>query len=677
MLFLTHSPAAFRTRVDTASSYDPPADETAADLSGDDTGTDDSANVGDAGGSDPGDDYIEAGYTIGGMRCLLLLFLAAGAGAAVPPPIAGIAHIAYRVSDAKKAHAFYNGVLGLPRAFAGAGGATFYQVSAEQYVEILPGLSPTDNLRLSHIAIQTTDLAAMRRLLHAPAPKPDADGNPSFQVTAPEGTRLDFVEYRKPAVLLKHERISTHLQHTGVIVLRDQLDAVVRFYTESLGCTEVWRLEAKPGDLRLIKLRLPGARQDIIELMIQSKAPDRRGIGSAHHINFAVPDIHAAHRFLRAHGAPLAADFRPRVNAEDIWAMNVFDPDGSRVEVQDLTKIPPAVLTEEAFHGRRAWVLSNGWMRVSLLAGGGHIAEVRLLSDDPRKNLNPMRVPHYPTIEPYAYDDARDNPIYGDTPHRWLSSGYMGHLLCFPIYGPPSEDEARAGLGNHGEAPIVEWKKIDVRSDSDGITFRYGADLPKTQYRVERSVTLPRGMRAVRVEEWVENRTDFDRPVMWMQHATFGPPFIDSGKTVFDASVTGGNDHRVFEPNAKSGGYYAMRTDPSRKEQFFTMFHPDYNILIGYLFPTEGNPWIADWQENRRNTTPLWNGQVVARGIEFGSSAYAEGLRKAVERGTFRWIGARERLHTGYTIFLEEIPADFKGVREAHSVYGVPVVDRQ
>ena len=51
--------------------------------------------------------------------------------------------------------------------------------------------------------------------------------------------------------------------------------------------------------------------------------------------------------------------------------------------------------------------------------------------------------------------------------------------------------EARAGLGNHGEAAIVEWKKTRVEVDSDGVTLWYGADLPKTQYRVERAVSLP------------------------------------------------------------------------------------------------------------------------------------------------------------------------------------------
>jgi hypothetical protein len=43
-------------------------------------------------------------------------------------------------------------------------------------------------------------------------------------------------------------------------------------------------------------------------------------------------------------------------------------------------------------------VLDNAH-RICLLRGGGHIAEIRFLSGDPKKSVNPMRVPHYQTIE--------------------------------------------------------------------------------------------------------------------------------------------------------------------------------------------------------------------------------------------------------------------------------------
>src|SRR3977135_2914151 len=75
------------------------------------------------------------------------------------------------------------------------------------------------------------------------------------------------------------------------------------------------------------------------------------------------------------------------------------------------------------FQGRRAWVMSNGLIQVSVLAGGGHIAEVRLLSNDPKASINPMRVPHYPTIDPHEYNPAKHDAIYGDNSGRWLMSG--------------------------------------------------------------------------------------------------------------------------------------------------------------------------------------------------------------------------------------------------------------
>jgi len=369
---------------------------------------------------------------------------------------------------------------------------------------------------------------------------------------------------------------------------------------------------------------------------------------------------------------------------------------------------------EEMLHGRAAWVLDNGLIRVSVLRGGGHIAEVRLVSRDPKAAINPMRVPHYQTIDPHEYNPAKHDSVYGDGSHRFLSSGYMGHLLCFPYYGPPSsEEEIRAGLGNHGEAPVSEWRMTSFESGEKAITLQYGANLPRTQYRVERRLTMPRGKRWVKVDEWIENLAGYDRPFQWMQHATFGPPFVEPGKTTFDVSATkglaggapgapgslaGGSevvwprgtdiegkpaDLRRFQPRANTGIYYALLMDPARQHQFFALFHPDYRVLVGYVYPAAGNPWIADWQENRRNTFAPWNGQVVARGIEFGNSPFAEGLRKAVERGSlfgvpaYEWIQARQRRHTGFTIFVEEIEAGFPGVKDVEMRNGDPVIVRR
>jgi hypothetical protein len=338
-------------------------------------------------------------------------------------------------------------------------------------------------------------------------------------------------------------------------------------------------------------------------------------------------------------------------------------------------------LTEQMFHGRPAWVLENGVMRVAVLKGGGHIAEIRQTTGDARRDINPMRIPHYPTIDPQTYDDSRHNILYGDDPHRWLSSGYMGHLLCFPSYGPPaSPEEVAAGLGNHGEAPIVGWRRIGGGVDGEVVTLRYGAELAKTHYRVERTLTMSRMRPWVRVEESVENLLPFDRPIQWMQHATFGPPFIEPGKSLLRISAVRGHrntevpadeslNERLMPAVTPGGSYTALLMDPSRDYQFFALTHPNYPVTIGYVFPTAANPWAADWQENKRARQKPWDGNVIARGIEFGTSPYAEGLRNAVDRGSlfkvpsFRWIGARQTLRTEFVIFVSE-----KHVRDARWV---------
>ena len=329
----------------------------------------------------------------------------------------------------------------------------------------------------------------------------------------------------------------------------------------------------------------------------------------------------------------------------------------------------PTVREDANIYGRPGWVIENGTLRVALLRGGGHIAELRLVSANPWLSINPMFIP--------------------------VSNGYMGHLVCFPHYGPASADERAQGLSGHGEAGSVEWQQTrPPKTDAQSLTFFYGAELPKTQYRIERAVTLTAGQSTVRVEEWIENLTSYDRPYNRNQHATFGAPFVTPGRNLLDMSGTRGitdpartaggkwNEGRLFQwPDAPRsddvnlslrdfhaipGGqaYTPVLTDRSKPHSWFAIYNADYPLLIGYVFPTDDNPWIVDWQNQPRAETPAG----TARGIEFGTSPFDEGLRKSVERAqmlgapTYSFIGARQRLSTTFTIFLREIPQGFDGV---------------
>jgi hypothetical protein len=340
------------------------------------------------------------------------------------------------------------------------------------------------------------------------------------------------------------------------------------------------------------------------------------------------------------------------------------------------------VREESNIYGRPGWVLENGTLRVALMRGGGHIAELRLASANPRLSINPMFIPS--------------------------GNGYMGHLVAFPHYGPASPEERAQGLSGHGEAGSVEWQQTrPPQIDAKQLTFFYGADLPKTQYKIERAVTLRAGESSVTVEEWIENLAPYDRPFNRNQHATFGAPFVTPGRNMLDMSGTRGMtdpkrtagskwaEGRLFQwPDAPTsdgvelslrdfhaipGGqvYTPVLTDRSKPLSWFALYNADYPLLVGYIFPTDDHPWIIDWQNQPRADALAG----TARGIEFGTSPFDEGLRKSVERAqligapTYKFIGARQRLSTTFTIFLREIPQGFKGVRAVSLVDGKVIVE--
>ena len=193
------------------------------------------------------------------------------------------------------------------------------------------------------------------------------------------------------------------------------------------------------------------------------------------------------------------------------------------------------------FAGRKAVRLENGLVRVSVLIGGGHIAEICLLE----KDVNPLWIPPWPSIEP-SHFDPRKHRAYGNDLESRLLAGIMGHNLCFDFFGPPSDEEANAGLTVHGEAPVIKWKV--TREDES--TVRSIAVLPLAQMRIDRRLRLPAGSTVLSIRETAENLSAVDRAVGWTQHVTLGPPFLAGGRTVFHIPAT---RSKVFESDFTGG----------------------------------------------------------------------------------------------------------------------------
>ena len=70
--------------------------------------------------------------------------------------------------------------------------------------------------------------------------------------------------------------------------------------------------------------------------MLTSVPVYRQQLGSMHHIALMVPDIQQAVDLLGARslitGYPVAA---PRIGRNNRWQLNLFDPDGTRIELME------------------------------------------------------------------------------------------------------------------------------------------------------------------------------------------------------------------------------------------------------------------------------------------------------------------------------------------------------
>ena len=284
----------------------------------------------------------------------LVVYCALGlvpASSAQELPISGLAHVGFRVSDIEKARQFYTGVLGYQEAFhlnddQGALWLSWFKINEDQYIEIFPGLPEGEDVRLTHVAMQTPDIEKLRRMLvergiDAPPVQKGRDGNRNFSIQDPDGNRLEFVEYMPGSLhsnargkFIDSRRISTHMWHAGVLVA--DLERAMPFYRDKLGFVETWRGGPADGPLSWVNMRMPGARGDYVEFMLYSTPPTRQRLGSMHHICLQVPDIQAAKKTANERGIPADEQrYQPRVGRNGRWQLNLFDPDGSRTELME------------------------------------------------------------------------------------------------------------------------------------------------------------------------------------------------------------------------------------------------------------------------------------------------------------------------------------------------------
>ena len=257
------------------------------------------------------------------------------------PRITGINHLVFRVSDAAAAQRFYGELLGLgQRAGVGGNNRIVYNIGTRQHVVVEPGLPAGEDERLAHVAFETADVKAMATYLASRglATRASDSCQPgSILVSDPDGHPIELVQGQWPpriAAKTSERALSNRMLHAGLTIRDEQ--AANKFYRETLGFSEIWRGGRPEGVTQWVNMRVPDGT-DYLEYMFINEKPDRRRLGTLHHMALLVTDIQAAwEEVARRMPEPARAQMNsPSVGVNGRYQLNLFDPDGTRTEFME------------------------------------------------------------------------------------------------------------------------------------------------------------------------------------------------------------------------------------------------------------------------------------------------------------------------------------------------------
>lgn len=280
--------------------------------------------------------------------CGMLAALAAGAQTQ-RPKITGIAGIQFDHKDNEKTRDFYSHLLGMRYGCIWYGDQ--YTVNSQQFLRFVnghgDGLAP---LWLEQeIFLRTPDPKAMRSYLNENGYKTSGAGD-LVEVEGPEHLKIAFVPdtvlAKEPYLRGDPVAVSSRIIHAGFVV-RD-LAAAQKFFRDVLGFQLYWtggpQWDGTEAHRAYMSMQVPDGRE-WVEFMLNRPADmDAKGYGAANHVAMGVPDIHEAVKRLRANGWTGTAE--PKLGQDGKWQLNLFDPDGTRVELMEFAPSRPPCCTE-------------------------------------------------------------------------------------------------------------------------------------------------------------------------------------------------------------------------------------------------------------------------------------------------------------------------------------------
>lgn len=285
------------------------------------------------------------------LAVALTLALAATMAAQSRPAITGISHMCVYASDLAASDHFYSFVMGASKAAdpLDVQGVRYY-FSPTQFVEVLPLPAAHSLSRISCVAFNTADAAALQLYLKSRAVesvsdvRTASDGSRWFSAKDPEGNLVKFVQPGPPTPLPAGAKpISTRVIHVGFLV--HSREAEDRFYRGVLGFRPYWFGAMQAGRVDWISQQVPDGHDWLEYMMVGEGAGtpadkvDARLLGVLNHFSLGVKNMEDAVTTLLREDRLSPRHDGPQMGRDGKWQANFYDPDGTRVELMEFQPV--------------------------------------------------------------------------------------------------------------------------------------------------------------------------------------------------------------------------------------------------------------------------------------------------------------------------------------------------
>jgi catechol 2,3-dioxygenase-like lactoylglutathione lyase family enzyme len=257
------------------------------------------------------------------------------------PKIYSVAFVRLKATHLEKSNAFYAKVLGLKPGADDCKGisAPCFAINPYQHVELTQTGSRSAGSFLELVGFNVSDVAQMRKFLAAKAVASSKitrgpNGLRFIEASDPEGNRLAFVELSgNDSQIDGLRQIGNRMLHAGFVV--KDIDLMKKFYMDLLGFRLYWYGGFKDDGTDWYEIQVPDG-DNWVEFMLNiSPTADHQELGVQNHFSLGVTSVNAAASKLRENGATKFDG--PEVGRDGKNAIDIYDPDLSRVEVMDFT----------------------------------------------------------------------------------------------------------------------------------------------------------------------------------------------------------------------------------------------------------------------------------------------------------------------------------------------------